>query len=121
MPNHLVNVPEPTIKPLVHIRVPGDDAEVPRVRVCPLRAILPFFIVSAKVIDQSEPRAIPIELLKQKFRDPLNVPEFVIVCKDEPLKTIPEFVVDPLSVTTPDRKSTRLNSSHLGISYAVFC
>src|SRR5262245_63841551 len=23
--------------------------------------------------------------------------------------------------TTPDRKSTRLNSSHLGISYAVFC
>src|SRR5436853_2453670 len=26
----------------------------------------------------------------------------------------------PFSVTT-DRKSTRLNSSHLGISYAVFC
>src|ERR1035438_6012611 len=23
--------------------------------------------------------------------------------------------------TRPDRKSTRLNSSHLGISYAVFC
>src|ERR1039458_7498160 len=29
----------------------------------------------------------------------------------------------PLWTTTisPDRKSTRLNSSHLGISYAVFC
>src|SRR5258705_1297667 len=27
-------------------------------------------------------------------------------------------VIDP---TTADRKSTRLNSSHLGISYAVFC
>src|SRR5438045_5414472 len=25
------------------------------------------------------------------------------------------------AVRTPDRKSTRLNSSHLGISYAVFC
>src|SRR5262245_64678756 len=25
------------------------------------------------------------------------------------------------AVTMPDRKSTRLNSSHLGISYAVFC
>src|ERR1039458_7323372 len=25
------------------------------------------------------------------------------------------------SSTTSDRKSTRLNSSHLGISYAVFC
>src|ERR1039458_10183393 len=27
----------------------------------------------------------------------------------------------PQQVTTQDRKSTRLNSSHLGISYAVFC
>src|SRR5205814_5545198 len=27
-----------------------------------------------------------------------------------------EFLAEP-----PDRKSTRLNSSHLGISYAVFC
>src|SRR5205814_9201299 len=26
-----------------------------------------------------------------------------------------------LGLVTPDRKSTRLNSSHLGISYAVFC
>src|SRR5262245_63479521 len=25
------------------------------------------------------------------------------------------------SLSEPDRKSTRLNSSHLGISYAVFC
>src|SRR5262245_64871370 len=27
----------------------------------------------------------------------------------------------PVRNTIPDRKSTRLNSSHLGISYAVFC
>src|SRR5258705_13283834 len=27
----------------------------------------------------------------------------------------------PLSSSVGDRKSTRLNSSHLGISYAVFC
>src|SRR5262245_62685202 len=27
----------------------------------------------------------------------------------------------PPAPTSPDRKSTRLNSSHLGISYAVFC
>src|SRR5438045_7150600 len=26
-----------------------------------------------------------------------------------------------IGVRVPDRKSTRLNSSHLGISYAVFC
>src|ERR1035441_8131612 len=30
-------------------------------------------------------------------------------------------VENEVSVTTTDRKSTRLNSSHLGISYAVFC
>ena len=27
----------------------------------------------------------------------------------------------PKSLSEKDRKSTRLNSSHLGISYAVFC
>src|SRR5258705_1058879 len=27
----------------------------------------------------------------------------------------------PATLPEPDRKSTRLNSSHLGISYAVFC
>src|ERR1035438_8737752 len=35
----------------------------------------------------------------------------------ETLKTFPEM---PLTFTI-NRKSTRLNSSHLGISYAVFC
>src|SRR3712207_8904103 len=28
---------------------------------------------------------------------------------------------DPVAYATPDRKSTRLNSSHANISYAVFC
>src|SRR5215212_10998652 len=31
------------------------------------------------------------------------------------------LLVAPLSDACRDRKSTRLNSSHLGISYAVFC
>src|SRR5258705_7916663 len=29
--------------------------------------------------------------------------------------------IGPLRAVAQDRKSTRLNSSHLGISYAVFC
>src|SRR5205814_10398142 len=33
-----------------------------------------------------------------------------------------QFAVEPvLDLAVLDRKSTRLNSSHLGISYAVFC
>src|ERR1039458_1129405 len=39
------------------------------------------------------------------------------------IETTPETTTAPKSEPTrePDRKSTRLNSSHLGISYAVFC
>src|SRR5436305_11168683 len=33
----------------------------------------------------------------------------------------PEFVLQPLDLEAEDRKSTRLNSSHVRISYAVFC
>src|SRR5262245_62795831 len=34
----------------------------------------------------------------------------------------PELVARFMAISqVPDRKSTRLNSSHLGISYAVFC
>src|SRR5205814_7517210 len=32
-----------------------------------------------------------------------------------------EYGTDALEMHREDRKSTRLNSSHLGISYAVFC
>src|SRR5205814_9857292 len=34
---------------------------------------------------------------------------------------LPEDVLGSIITTGLDRKSTRLNSSHLGISYAVFC
>src|ERR1035438_10835180 len=34
---------------------------------------------------------------------------------------LPNSSASPLDFLDPDRKSTRLNSSHLGISYAVFC
>src|SRR5699024_3320204 len=34
---------------------------------------------------------------------------------------IQEFMIMPVATETVDRKSTRLNSSHVSISYAVFC
>src|SRR5436853_1501468 len=37
------------------------------------------------------------------------------------LAIYPEMVDANIQTTLRDRKSTRLNSSHLGISYAVFC
>src|SRR5262245_48948593 len=36
-------------------------------------------------------------------------------------RTAPALYHGVVPVTREDRKSTRLNSSHLGISYAVFC
>src|ERR1035438_10587669 len=36
-------------------------------------------------------------------------------------KLLNEISVKNFDLIIPDRKSTRLNSSHLGISYAVFC
>src|SRR3712207_8356869 len=33
----------------------------------------------------------------------------------------PRSAVSPAPIKEPDRKSTRLNSSHANISYAVFC
>src|SRR5258705_6950496 len=40
---------------------------------------------------------------------------------DEALATLRPNAVAICTYTEQDRKSTRLNSSHLGISYAVFC
>src|SRR5262245_63979391 len=37
------------------------------------------------------------------------------------LKTLPDSLAPDIHTAWRDRKSTRLNSSHLGISYAVFC
>src|SRR5690606_41959247 len=38
-----------------------------------------------------------------------------------PLRVAAMITVDAVPVTPEDRKSTRLNSSHVKISYAVFC
>src|SRR2546426_3771709 len=37
------------------------------------------------------------------------------------LRRWPDKSANRLRISSPDRKSTRLNSSHLVISYAVFC
>src|SRR5437899_5226421 len=45
----------------------------------------------------------------------------VVVAPCSPFSVTPELMRDSASLAHQDRKSTRLNSSHLGISYAVFC
>src|SRR5437867_7513601 len=45
----------------------------------------------------------------------------MLQARDEGRLADPEWIWVPLSQIAPDRKSTRLNSSHRTTSYAVFC
>src|SRR5262245_64559967 len=56
--------------------------------------------------DLPEPRRRPAERIRPPHRT-----EFLVACRAHV----------GLHQAVGDRKSTRLNSSHLGISYAVFC
>src|SRR5207302_10137210 len=57
----------------------------------------------------------PVEITEGETAFSLNTK-----CFAAGIETFPELI-DELSNGTQDRKSTRLNSSHVKISYAVFC
>src|SRR5690625_6602842 len=46
---------------------------------------------------------------------------FILQNHDIPVKKNDLVIINPNIEHTEDRKSTRLNSSHVAISYAVFC
>src|SRR5258705_5616494 len=62
------------------------------------------------------------EVLELEALEPLE-PRHRLVGSEEPVSEIPRRLLEGLEgfELEEDRKSTRLNSSHLGISYAVFC
>src|SRR2546426_9392925 len=66
------------------------------------------------------------EIYTLSLHDALPI-SFLLICRSElsiimrVLHSIVQVTRSPLRVYSRDRKSTRLNSSHLVISYAVFC
>src|SRR5205814_6678379 len=56
--------------------------------------------------------------VKQRRRDAAN---FLDHLGRIARKVAPQYLENTARMSQGDRKSTRLNSSHLGISYAVFC
>src|SRR5256885_8112208 len=54
-------------------------------------------------------------------RDPLPLEEMAVVLHLAARPGVRPSLENPASYSEADRKSTRLNSSHLVISYAVFC
>src|SRR5699024_12112448 len=60
-------------------------------------------------------------LLEKARQQPERVGEVINKMKTDGIKPTVEAVFRKLDTPLPDRKSTRLNSSHVSISYAVFC
>src|SRR5947199_7873034 len=81
------------------------------------RSIFLFFFndtATTEIYTLSLHDALPISLTMRTFAEWGDDIDFPPSDSSTPLGTISKVPVS-------DRKSTRLNSSHLGISYAVFC
>src|SRR5690625_5298955 len=76
-----------------------------------------------KTFDQFETVVInTLKLLVERHRIemiPSIIEQFISIVHEE--KGIAEVTVQSVRELTEDRKSTRLNSSHVAMSYAVFC
>src|SRR3712207_8867731 len=66
--------------------------------------------------------SVPLVLLPADLRHPVNVGVVELLDGLHVVHELREILeLRPLVVRRRDRKSTRLNSSHANISYAVFC
>src|SRR3712207_7167543 len=75
----------------------------------------PFFLSHTK--DQDTPEQVLGAFLAQLYDD-LPPPPLVLTSHEPPDGAL---LAEALTIKAGDRKSTRLNSSHANISYAVFC
>src|SRR5262245_21874350 len=81
--------------------------------------LAPFFDRMVRVSLRTVTQQIPPQEVITRDNVPARVTAVTYFHVVDPNKSVVE-VQDVLAATS-DRKSTRLNSSHLGISYAVFC
>src|SRR5258705_2717547 len=68
------------------------------------------------IVRSLEPEKIPHLLLRLRIKLSVVLQKIHVAFRDPRRELLVEELRD-----VQDRKSTRLNSSHLGISYAVFC
>src|SRR3712207_8733335 len=88
-----------------------------------LMGLLPLFTACG---GGDDPEPLPDDPRKESR--PMTDVRLVIVDKDDhnltedkPISVVSRETGTPLTFAYEDRKSTRLNSSHANISYAVFC
>src|SRR5437899_7088707 len=86
---------------------------------CKLFSLFSAISLSTEIYTLSLHDALPISETYQSpgCRGVYGLPTIVCVVRSQPTARY----VCPARIEPQDRKSRRLNSSHLGISYAVFC
>src|SRR5690625_3521009 len=81
------------------------------------------------ILDLMLPKMDGMDVCKNLRQNKINTPILMLTAKDDELEKIiglelgaDDYMTKPFSPKeVVDRKSTRLNSSHVAISYAVFC
>src|SRR5205814_9312362 len=101
--------------------IAAQPRRAPRAPLCPYTTLFRSQIVQASAEQQAAPMD-RFEFLVADWHNELNIGPFDLIIgadllyEDRNATDVATFLGRHL-----DRKSTRLNSSHLGISYAVFC
>src|SRR5690554_8166996 len=89
------------------------------------RDLLPADIANELAMLQDKVKAFPGEQAQQLIEQALGVRDIAEVFADFSVQPLASASIAQVHTATlksgPDRKSTRLNSSHVRISYAVFC
>src|SRR5690606_41283990 len=87
-----------------------------------LHDALPIFVVALVHLDMVEHIAIEAQLRPRAHAGQIGGDVAAVVLEQQAVPLAQAVVVEvQAGVVTEDRKSTRLNSSHVKISYAVFC
>src|SRR3712207_7250438 len=82
----------------------------------PRSTLFPYTTLFRSLLDELRDRPLRVDRLKE-FQVPLHERER----QEVGLYPLLRHVLDVADLKSQDRKSTRLNSSHANISYAVFC
>src|SRR5690606_40228448 len=93
--------------------------------VCPARRSPTLFLIPSLVLNYPPTTEIYTLSLHDALPISVSAPPLatlgMVIRKVVPCPTRDSSIMRPPSCWSPDRKSTRLNSSHVKISYAVFC
>src|SRR5690606_39753466 len=93
-------------------------------RCLPTSTLLPYTTLFRSLVEEAPSSCLTTDIRKAMGESAVNVAR---ACKYHGAGTVEFLVDDDLNFyflemnTRLDRKSTRLNSSHVKISYAVFC